>query len=330
MMKGSFLTAAILSGLTFATLTVTALTVTTINKVTITQPATSAVLTIANGKTLTASNSLTLTGTDGSSVAVGTGGTAVMQGGALGTPSSGVGTNLTGIPVSSAFTGISKGGLITGTGTNTTAALAVGADGTVPRANSNSTSGLDWFAAGWGQPTGYVSGRYYGPGNYASMSTSAVGSNTFQFVPVFVYKRQAFTAIGYNCTANGSSANAHFGVYKADGTGGIPSTLVTGTDVTVATVGVAIADATFSSAVTLDPGWYYIAVLSSASGLTFTGGSSGGVTAMTNGVGTIAASAAGQNIRLGGSQAYGALPGTAPAMTYTEGTANAWFGLKAQ
>lgn len=50
-------------------------TATSINKVAITAPATSATLTIANGKTLTASNTLTFTGTDGSSVAFGAGGT---------------------------------------------------------------------------------------------------------------------------------------------------------------------------------------------------------------------------------------------------------------
>lgn len=48
---------------------------TSINKVAITAPATSATLTIANGKTLTASNTLTFTGTDSSSVAFGAGGT---------------------------------------------------------------------------------------------------------------------------------------------------------------------------------------------------------------------------------------------------------------
>ena len=48
---------------------------TSINKVAITAPATSATLTIANGKTLTASNTLTLTATDGSTVAFGGGGT---------------------------------------------------------------------------------------------------------------------------------------------------------------------------------------------------------------------------------------------------------------
>jgi hypothetical protein len=50
-------------------------TATSINKVAITAPATSATLTIVDGKTLTASNTLTFTGTDGSSVAFGTGGT---------------------------------------------------------------------------------------------------------------------------------------------------------------------------------------------------------------------------------------------------------------
>ncbi len=60
---------------TLVTPTLGAATATTVNKVTITAPATSATLTIANGKTLTASNTLTFTGTDSSSVAFGGGGT---------------------------------------------------------------------------------------------------------------------------------------------------------------------------------------------------------------------------------------------------------------
>lgn len=50
-------------------------TATSVNKVNITAPATSATLTIADGKTLTASNTLTFTGTDSSSVNFGAGGT---------------------------------------------------------------------------------------------------------------------------------------------------------------------------------------------------------------------------------------------------------------
>ena len=83
---------------TLATPTLGVASATSINKVAITAPATSATLTIADGKTLTASNTLTFTGTDASSVAFGTGGTVLYSGGALGTPASGTLTNCTGLP----------------------------------------------------------------------------------------------------------------------------------------------------------------------------------------------------------------------------------------
>ena len=66
---------ATLSSPTLVTPALGVATATSINKVAITAPATSATLTIANGKTLTSSNTLTLAGTDGSSVAFGAGGT---------------------------------------------------------------------------------------------------------------------------------------------------------------------------------------------------------------------------------------------------------------
>jgi len=55
-------------------------TATSINKLTLTAPATSATLTIANGKTLTASNTVTFAGTDGSTVNFGTGGVVLYSG----------------------------------------------------------------------------------------------------------------------------------------------------------------------------------------------------------------------------------------------------------
>jgi hypothetical protein len=121
-------------------------TATSINKVAITAPATSATLTIANGKTLTASNTLTFTGTDSSSVAFGAGGTVAYTGSGLnqfaattssqlagvisdetgtgalvfantptlvtpvlGTPTSGTLTNCTGLPVSTGISGLGTG-----------------------------------------------------------------------------------------------------------------------------------------------------------------------------------------------------------------------------
>jgi len=100
-------------------------TATTINKVAITAPATSATLTIANGKTLTANSSLTLagvdaktltvnntvtlSGTDGSTITFGAGGTVLYNGGVLGTPSSGTLTFCTGLPISTGVSGLGTG-----------------------------------------------------------------------------------------------------------------------------------------------------------------------------------------------------------------------------
>jgi hypothetical protein len=69
---------------------------TSVNKVAITAPATSATLTIADGKTLTASNTLTFTGTDASSVAFGAGGTVAYLGTANAFTGANTFTNTTG------------------------------------------------------------------------------------------------------------------------------------------------------------------------------------------------------------------------------------------
>ena len=77
---GSGSTVVLATSPTLVTPTLGAATATTVNKVTITAPATGSTLTIADGKTATISNTLTFTGTDGSSVAFGTGGTVLYSG----------------------------------------------------------------------------------------------------------------------------------------------------------------------------------------------------------------------------------------------------------
>ena len=96
---------------------------TTINKVTLTAPATGSTLTIADGKILSANNTLTLSGTDGSTVAFGTGGTVLYNGGALGTPSSATLTNATGLPISTGVSGLAAN-VATFLGTPSSANLA--------------------------------------------------------------------------------------------------------------------------------------------------------------------------------------------------------------
>lgn len=156
---------------TLVTPTLGAATATTINKVTFTSPATGSTLTIADGKTLTASNTLTFTGTDASSVAFGAGGTVaytannlsvfaattsaqlagvisdetgtgalvfanspVLVTPALGTPASGVATNLTGtaagLTAGTVTTNANLTGPITSTGNATAVAAQTGTGST--------------------------------------------------------------------------------------------------------------------------------------------------------------------------------------------------------
>lgn len=153
------------------------------NKVTVTAPATSATLTIADGKTLTASNTLTFSGTDGSTAAFGAGGTVAYRQDnlsvfasttsdqlrgvisddtgtgslvfatsptlvtpILGTPTSVTLTNATGLPLTTGVTGI----LATANGG--TGLSSIGSAGQVLRVNSGA-SGLEYASVGSGTVT---------------------------------------------------------------------------------------------------------------------------------------------------------------------------------
>jgi hypothetical protein len=124
---------------------------TTINKVTLTTPATGSTLTVADGKTLTASNTLTFTGTDGSSVALGTGGTNSYV---TGSPSA---NNFATFSNANTVQGLSLTGLVKGNGASAPTAAASGTDYLAPpsgtailKANSggalaNATANTDYL-----------------------------------------------------------------------------------------------------------------------------------------------------------------------------------------
>lgn len=168
-----------------------AATATSINKLTLTQPATSATLTIADGKILTASNTLTFAGTDGSSVAFGTGGTVTYTSNNLSVFAATTSAQLAG--VISDETG--SGSLVFGTSptiatptitTSATGPLFIGGTGTTSTLTLRSTSGVGATGADIIFQTGNngatEAGRILNSGYLVMNSTTALGGGRFSIL----------------------------------------------------------------------------------------------------------------------------------------------------
>jgi len=119
------------------------------------------------------------------------------------------------------------------------------------------TDGSYTFPPGLARP-GFVSGRYYGGLRTNSMATFALSANILYCgAPIYIGKRQAFTAIGIYITA-GTAGNIRFGLYKADGTGGQPGTLLLDAGAMAQSIA---AQNDIAIAQTLEQGWYWPALV---------------------------------------------------------------------
>lgn len=192
--SGSGTVVAMAAGPTFTTPTLGVASATSINKLAITAPATSATLTVDDGKTLRASNTLTLTGTDGASVNFGAGGTVLygnqaitLSGDVTGSGSTAITTTLatvnanvgsfgssTAIPsftvnAKGLITAASTAAVVAPAGTLTGATLAAGV-------TASSLTSVGTIATGVWQGT-VVAGTYGGSGVNNGATTFTRGGN---------------------------------------------------------------------------------------------------------------------------------------------------------
>jgi hypothetical protein len=224
-----------------------AATATTINKLTITAPTSAATLTILDGKTLTANNTLTFSGTDGSSVAFGTGGTVAYTGGTLAQFSATTSSQLAGIisdeTGSGALVFATSPSLTTpniGVATGTSFNSITGLSSTTPVVNGTAAVGTGTTAARGDHVHPTDTSRaplnnptFTGTVTLAADPTTALGAATKQYVDSVITHINYHEAVKYSTTAAlGTTGNLVGGTITttyANGTGGVGATLTIAT-----------------------------------------------------------------------------------------------------
>ena len=206
-----------------------------------------------------------------------------------------------------------KGDLLVGSASDAVARVAVGTDGTVLVADTNSTAGVIWASPN--RTHNYASGQYTAAA--ITLGTTTAVNNRIVYQVINVYRRMPFDRIAVNHSSGISSAGSvcRLGIYLPTGDG-LPGAKVleaaTPVDLTTAA---AFKPATIS--VTLDPGQYLLAALAQFTG-TAPVFSLGNPTVITPSADNVV----GCKIESGVS---GALPSTATPAAGSSGGANIWL-----
>lgn len=177
------------------------------------------------------------------------------------------------------------------------------------------------------RPPAYVTGNRYGAPQGATTSTVATANGVMDFTLFYLGDIATFTGIASFPTIAITIA-AHFGIYADASTaaGYQPGALIPGSDVTIATLTAAAENvASFTSAITLTPGFYWIAKLGNGTATFTASGASNGLHNM--GMPALLTSGTNTGVKVTATQAYGALPAVCPAATTTYTSTNAMIQL---
>lgn len=131
----------------------------------------------------------------------------------------------------------------------------------------------------FGLPIKTISGNYYccnlvlgNPGTGAGNNVTPQ-TGTLYFFPIIIPTSSTFTDIAVNCTAGSAGTHAVLGIYGSNSGNNQPagSPIANSNSTSLSTASTAVADYTFSAAITLSPGVYWCAISTDASTATFAG-----------------------------------------------------------
>lgn len=181
-----------------------------------------------------------------------------------------------------------KGDLPVGTGADTAAKLTVGSNGQMLFADSAESTGVKWAsfrsqALKFNTDDYWLMSRSAGGVGYSATTTGsspANSNNAVAYTPLAISEEITIKGLALHCVAAnaGASAVVRLGIYNADATTGKPSTVVQ--DGGTVSINTAVLKEVSFTAITLKPGFYWLAVATqsidtSGTNPSFSGGGSG-------------------------------------------------------